>query len=248
MRFASFVLVGLIASTTVLCACAKGAQLEPTFGSGDGGDGAGASGHGGDGSGAGGSDMGGNGGDGVGGDGVGGSGGTSIGGAGGSGAMGGAGGSGGMGAGGSGGVGGNPCSFASPNACATAEQLSAVSGDEGGTATASGTGSKWLKVHVEETDSSIFSSDLSYKVTLTSPAGMDYDLFVKQGPEDGNPDCGAAEKKGAPSGASESVSNDWNDDQGLGGEDDSVWLNVEVRHVSGNDCNATWSLTVQGNP
>lgn len=234
-------LAGLIASTTALGACAQGAQLTPTFGSGDGGDGAGSAGHGGDGgSGAGASDVGGNGGNGAGGNGS-----TSVGGSGGSGAMGGAGGSGGMG---SGGMGGDPCSFTSPNACATAEQLPAVSGDEGDTATASGTGSKWFKVHVEETDSSIFGADLSYKVTLTSPPGMDYDLFVKQGQEDGSPNCAAAEKKGTPSGTSESVSDNWDDDQGIGGEDDSVWLNIEVRHVSGNECNATWSLTVKGNP
>ena len=81
-----------------------------------------------------------------------------------------------------------------------------------------------------------------------SRASGDYDLFVKQGQEDGSPNCGAAEKKGTLSGTSESVSDDWSDDQGIGGEDDSVWLNIEVRHVSGNECNATWSLTVKGDP
>lgn len=140
------------------------------------------------------------------------------------------------------------CSFTSPNTCANAEQLPAVSGDEGGTASASGTGSKWFKVHVKETNSSIFESDLSYSVTLVSPPGMDYDLYVRQGPQDGNPNCNAAEKKGTPSGSAETVSDSWDDDQGLGGEDDSVWLSIEVRHVSGDDCNAKWSLTVKGDP
>lgn len=152
------------------------------------------------------------------------------------------------GAGGGGGSGGSVDCFDSPNACPTAEALPDVSGDEGGTATASGTTSKWFKVHVQETDSSIFASDLSYSVTLSSPAGMDYDLYVRQGPEDGNPDCGAAEKKGSPSGGGEMVSDSWNDDQGLGGEDDSLWLCIEVRYVSGSSCNAQWSLTVVGNP
>ena len=157
------------------------------------------------------------------------------------------GGAGGMGGGGSGG-GGNMCSFVSPNTCAGAEQLPSVSGDEGGTASASGTGSKWFKVQVQETSSSIFEEDLAYAVTLTSPAGMDYDLYVRQGPQDGSPDCNAAEKKGTLSGTTETVSDGWDDDQGIGGEDDDVWLSVEVRHVSGDDCDAKWSLTVKGNP
>jgi hypothetical protein len=83
-------------------------------------------------------------------------------------------------------------------------------------------------------------------VTLTSPAGMNYDLFVHQGPQDGSPDCNAPEIKGTPSGSSETVSDSWDDDQGLGGEDDSVWLSIEVRHVSGMDCNATWTLKIEG--
>lgn len=152
------------------------------------------------------------------------------------------------GGGGTGGAGGSPCDFTASNTCSNAEQLPDVSADEGGTATATGTGSKWLKVHLEETDSSIFASDLSYKVTLTSPPGMDYNLAVKQGPEDGNPDCGAAAIAGTPQGSSETVSNDWNDDQGLGGEDDSRWLSIEITHVSGDDCDAQWSLTVVGSP
>ena len=152
------------------------------------------------------------------------------------------------GEGGGGGGGGNApaCDFDAPNTCPSAEQLPSVSGDEGGTAQGQGKTSKWLAVHITEDDSSIFPTDLSYTVTLTSPAGMDYDLFVRQGPEDGSPDCNAAEKKGQPSGSSETVHAGWNDDQGLGGEDDSLWLCIEVRWISGDDCNATWTLTVQG--
>lgn len=159
-------------------------------------------------------------------------------------------GTGGSGAGGSGGGGaggGSEC-FASPNLCSNADQLPDVSGDEGGTATASGSTSKWFKIHVTETDSSIFASDLSYRVTLSSPPGMDYDVYVKEGPQDGNPDCGATAVKGTPGAGGEQVSASWNDDQGLGGEDDSLWLCIEVQYVSGSDCNAQWNLTVVGNP
>lgn len=242
MRSLALVLLGIIASSLV-GACAEGAQFEGTGGAGFGGRG----------DEGGGDEGGGNeGGAHEGGGGAGAEGGgtttasstgsttsstTSTGGAGGMG-----------GSGGMGGGGGNPCSFQSPNACGGAEQLPAVSGDEGGAANASGSGSKWFKVHVEETSSSVFEEDLSYSVTLTSPAGMDYDLYVRQGPQDGNQDCNSAEKKGTLSGGSESVSDGWDDDQGLGGEDDSVWLSIEVRHLSGDDCDAKWSLSVKGAP
>lgn len=241
MRPSYLVFLGLLTSTIPFASCAHGSQIDRVDGDGgDGGDsevGGGGSGAGDTGTGA--SDTG------AGGSGAGDT--TTTTGTGGDGGMG-AGGSGGAGAGGSGGAGGSVCDFQSPNNCASAEQLPAVSGDEGGTATASAAGSKWYKVHVEETDSSIFGANLGYKVTLTSPPGMDYDLYVKQGPQDGSPDCGAAEQKGTLSAGSETVSDTWDDDQGIGGEDDSLWLNIEVRHVSGDDCDAQWSLTVVGDP
>ena len=234
MRLSALVFLGLVAGSAMLSACAQGAVLEGSGGSRPGNGGLGGEG--------GGNQGGGDGGDG-------GSGTTTDSGA----TTTESGtttstttGSGGMGGGGSGG--GNPCSFAAPNTCASAEQLPAVSGDEGGTSSATGAGSKWFKVHIKETSSSIFEADLSYAVTLISPSGMDYDLYVRQGPQNGSPNCNAAEKKGVLSGGVETVSDGWDDDQGFGGEDDSVWLSIEVRHVSGDDCNAKWSLTVKGDP
>jgi len=75
---------------------------------------------------------------------------------------------------------------------------------------------------------------------------MDYNLKVHQGPQDGNPDCNVSPLNG--SGNPESVSGSWDDDQGFGGEDDSVWLSIEVEYVSGSACgpNAEWTLTVTG--
>jgi hypothetical protein len=171
----------------------------------------------------------------------------------GSGAEGGAGGSGssagggGSGTGGSGSGGSPPCDFTSPNACTNAAALASVDGDDGGVVTASGTTSKWFVVHVVENNSDIFEVDMSYTVTLTSPPGMVYDLVVHQGPQDGNQDCGAAPKLGQPpGGATQTVSDSWDDDQGIGGEDDSLWLNIQVEYVSGSDCDATWTLKVEG--
>lgn len=140
------------------------------------------------------------------------------------------------------------CDYDAPDTCATAEIMPAIAGDMGGpTVTRYGSTSKWFKVHIQEQDSSIFETDLSYTVTLVSPPGMDYNLKVYQGPQAGSPDCNVSPLNGA--GSPEVVSASWDDDQGFGGEDDSVWLNIEVVYVSGTACDqaAEWTLTVAGN-
>lgn len=139
------------------------------------------------------------------------------------------------------------CEYDAPDTCQTAESMPDVSGDTGGpTVTRKGSTSKWYKVHITEDDSNIFETDLSYRVQLTSPPGMNYDLRVHQGPQDGSPDCNVAPMNGA--GNPEIVTSSWDDDQGIGGEDDSLWLNIQVLYVSGTACgpNAEWTLTVQG--
>ncbi|MBK6518208.1 MAG: hypothetical protein IPM79_31000 [Polyangiaceae bacterium] len=153
--------------------------------------------------------------------------------------------------GGSPGEGGSPpltCVFAAPEDCAGAEILSAVAGDEGSdTVVRSGDEARWFKVHIQEADSGISEADLSYRVTLASPPGMNYDLRVYQGSQDGPANCNGTLKVGA--GTPETVSDSWDDDQGFGGEDDSVWLVIEVVYVSGDLCGVDnqWTLTVAGN-
>ena len=152
---------------------------------------------------------------------------------------------------GAGGEGGAPpmCNYDSLNACATASQLPAIAGDETGPViTEMGSTSEWFVIHIEEKVSSLTDADMSYTVTLQSPSGMDYDLFVHAGPQDGNPDCNATPLVGDHSSALELVSDGWDDDQGFGGEDDSRWLSIEVRYVSGGECGpgAEWMLTVEG--
>ncbi|NUP11768.1 MAG: hypothetical protein HOW73_37450 [Polyangiaceae bacterium] len=156
-----------------------------------------------------------------------------------------------VGGGGEGGEGGAPgpvCDYAAPEVCAQAELLPAVAGDEGSdVVTRMGDSSRWFKVHIEEQSSSISESDLSYTVKLTSPPGMNYDLKVHQGPQDGSPDCNGTLKLGA--GNPETVSDSWDDDQGIGGEDDSTWLVIEIVYVSGTTCGSSsqWTLEVRGN-
>lgn len=154
-------------------------------------------------------------------------------------------GEGGAGEGGSSGSGGSSCDYTSPNGQGNPQNLGKVKGEGGGTPIVhTGTTSKWVAVQVEETSSSIFGDDLGYRATLQSPAGMDYDLYVRLGPQDGNIDCFVTPTKGT--GTPETVEHGWSDNQGIGGEDDSAWLCIEVRYVSGDMCTDPWTLTVIG--
>ena len=142
------------------------------------------------------------------------------------------------------------CDFTHQNTCTSAMGLQSVAGDESSPVqTVMGDSSGWFLIEVQERSGSIIESDLSYTVTLTSPPGMDYDVIVYQGPQDGPPDCNATPRVGVGAGSVETVHDSWDDDQGFGGEDDDVWLSIEVRHVSGTDCGAQaqWTLSIQGN-
>lgn len=148
------------------------------------------------------------------------------------------------------GTGGMPpmCDLVTPdNTCPTATDIGPVSGDDGGTVTAMGAGSTWVVVQIRETNGSIIAEDLSYTVSLRSPPSVDYDFYVYQGPQDGPVDCNATPVQGVfTTNFVEAHSDSWDDDQGFGGEDDHVWLAIEIVHVSGTDCDAEWELTVQG--
>jgi hypothetical protein len=111
-----------------------------------------------------------------------------------------------------------------------------------------GATSKWFLIWIEERASGVSETDLSYRVALTSPAGMNYDVIVHQGPQDGAPDCNAPPVTGQLEGGAEVVAASWDDDQGIGGEDDSVYLAIEVRWISGTECSLQdqWTLTIQG--
>jgi hypothetical protein len=164
--------------------------------------------------------------------------------------MGGMGGAGGE-SGGMGGAGGS-CDFSHLNSC-PGTVLASVRGDAGSdTDVEQGTASAWFNVEVWESLDNIFEDDLSYRVTLESPPGADYDLYVHESSQvhDGGsgPNCGVAASGVTINGATETVQHGYDDDQGIGGLDDTLWLAIEVRHVSGSDCSMPWILTVQGDP
>ena len=144
---------------------------------------------------------------------------------------------------GSSGPGGSECDYNPPNTCLTSETLSAVDGDQhSDTRTVKGTTSKWLKVLVSEGVSSFLSfPKLSYKAALVTPPGMDFDLFEYDGTIS-TPSCSGSPRHA--SGSPEAVTTTWGDTLGV---DDTRWITLEVRYISGEVCPSDpWTLTVKG--
>lgn len=158
------------------------------------------------------------------------------------------------GVGGAGGAGGGePCDYTSPNACSNAVEMAPVAGDDGaGVATQYGTTSQWFLIRITETKFDPVDQNenpMSYTVTLESPPGMDFDLFVQEGASDGGQVCNAAPVKGTGQAGVESVKSSWSDAIEFGDDkDDHRYLSIEVKYISGSACgaDAEWKLTVKG--
>jgi hypothetical protein len=128
--------------------------------------------------------------------------------------------------------------------------MSGVSGDTGGSAFASGTDSKFLRIRVSEDDSSLFSGkDLRARITLTS-TGKNFDLYVYMGKtvgDGGGFECTTVKSSSTESlGTPDVVALTWADNRPVGGHDDTRFLSIEVRAVDSSCDGASWSLTVEG--
>ncbi|MGK4007493.1 hypothetical protein WMF31_33035 [Sorangium sp. So ce1036] len=156
----------------------------------------------------------------------------------------GAGGEDGAGEGGEEGGGEEPaCDYGAPAMCSGAEALREIAGDVGSDSVVTrGSTSRWFKINIADDSGS--TDRISFTARLTSPPGMNFDLFVYQGDSDA-PDCYASGTKGTGS-PDEVVAAGWNDVPIF---ETNRWLSIEVRYVSGTACGseATWTLTVQGN-
>jgi hypothetical protein len=123
------------------------------------------------------------------------------------------------------------------NTCATATQMTqSICGDENAdVATATGLGSAWYRVQVEECSN--WDHDFNVAVSIAAnQGGAAYDIYVREG------SCTAAlDGKGACSW--DCVDDDWSDDWGA---DDSKWIYIMVTHVSGGTC-AGYTLKAHGN-
>ena len=131
-----------------------------------------------------------------------------------------------------------------PGTCAVAASLGTVSGDTGsGTISYTGTTSRWISITVSEDDHTILTPKaLKAEISLSSPTGVDFDLYVYDG-------CGSLLDKSTNLSGIDSVAAEWPDLQPFpSGHDDTKTLYIEVRHRAGS-CSASskWSLQVRGN-
>lgn len=122
--------------------------------------------------------------------------------------------------------------------CTSATSLGSMAGDDGGTVfVANGTSSAWYRVRLREDNDGIVY--LSASITLTVPAGADYDLYLYCASCGG----GAVAQSANGSGQTDVVHARWDDDWG---SDDSYDILIEVRYFSGSST-SPWSLNVTGN-
>gem|GEM_PF-3147829 len=141
---------------------------------------------------------------------------------------------------------GNPgAACVNPGACGAALSAGQVNGDTSSPiVTVTGATSRWVKVRVNEDDSGPVGQKLSVRATLTSPAGMNFDLFRYDG---------APTQCTTPNASSATAGVDGIDysfgEGGLfsNGSDDSKDVYYEVRYVSGTCPPAgNWTLSFQG--
>lgn len=144
-----------------------------------------------------------------------------------------------------GGGGGEPaCEYDAPAQCNGAEQLPSISGDVGAeSVTRRGSTSRWFKINILDSVN-VPPNKIRYTVRLSSPPGMNFDLYVYPGDAQA-PNCFASGMKGYGS-PEEVVSDVWTDEWV---SDENRWLSIEVRYASGSACGseATWTLRVEGN-
>jgi hypothetical protein len=111
--------------------------------------------------------------------------------------------------------------------------------------TATVTTSKWFSVLVVDSSDPFSSDPESYTATLTSPPGMQFNLYAYESmiASSPTPNCFAAAIHGM--GDPETISDQWTDNP-LSTDDRIILL--EVRYVSGDLCgsSAQWTLTVAG--
>jgi hypothetical protein len=136
------------------------------------------------------------------------------------------------------------------NTCQTAEDLGSISGDTGSqTVTSTGFASKWETIKVTEDNHALLGQKLKISVTLTSPAGANFDLFLHLSSSPTDQACGPnPQAQSVHTSGDDTASLSWGEGTISNGNDDSRNVAIEVRYVSGVcDPNSTWTLTLQGN-
>jgi hypothetical protein len=136
----------------------------------------------------------------------------------------------------------------STDTCAAAMMLGSVSGDSGNQRlTATGFRAAWYRVRVTEDDSSIGGTKLRVAAKLTSPAAVDFDVFVYVNTGSDVIACTTPTGSTTTTGNTDQVKVEWGEGTISNGSDDGRSVSIEVRPKSG-QCMAsyTWQLEVEG--
>ena len=133
--------------------------------------------------------------------------------------------------------------------CQTAMMLGTVSGDtQNQKLTAMGYQSAWLRVRVTENDSDIAGVSMRVSALLTSPPGVDFDVFVYLNAGTDVVECSTTVGTTTTSGTVNRTRAEWGEGLASNGSSDSRNVSIEIRPISGT-CASTsmWQLEVEGN-
>lgn len=137
----------------------------------------------------------------------------------------------------------------STDTCAAAMMLGSVSGDTGNQKlSAMGYRAAWYRVRVTEDDSSIGGLTLRVAAKLTSPAAVDFDVFVYVDEGSDVIECSTTTGTVSTSGNVDTVKAEWGEGTISNGNADDRNVSIEVRPKSGQCMQQyTWQLEVEGN-
>ena len=131
----------------------------------------------------------------------------------------------------------------------TAANLGTIAGDaSGGPVTANAMTSEWLRVDLQETISSPFAAAMKITATLSSPPGLNFDLYAYLGGGLGSIVCtGPKGQSTNPAGQNDVVSFQWGETGTFANnQDDSATVMLEVRAVTPVCGGGSWTLSVTG--
>ena len=137
----------------------------------------------------------------------------------------------------------------SPATCPTAMMLGSVSGDTGNMKlSAMGHQSAWFRVRVTEDDSAVGGLSLRAAAKLTSPAAVDFDVFVYVNTGSDVVECSTTVGTTTTTGTVNETRAEWGEGGIANGADDGREVSIEVRPISGTCAiTQTWQLELEGN-
>lgn len=136
-----------------------------------------------------------------------------------------------------------------PSMCPTAMTLGAVSGDTGSDMLmTSGYQSTWIRVRVTEDSSGVGGIKMSLTATLTSPPGLDFDIFMYVNEGSDVVECATRVGNTTTTGNDNAVRGLWGEGSVSNGSDDGRVVSLEIRPVSGVCApDKMWQLKIVGN-